>query len=730
MSPNFHPVMRRLLFSLILTLPFVARGQLSWFGDTSAQSGQSYTVGASGSYSSITIYKNGAYFASGAYGVGASTSDTGPATISYRADGSGSSGSTTIYRSVSISGPNHAPSASIGGDTSLTLSNGSATGSWSFSASDPDGNLSRWRVSLAPNVARWTTISGSSQSSSFSYTFTSAGTYTFNLDVEDTNGASASDSVTVTVLSAPQRYNLSVISGSGDGSYLANETAYISANSPPSDYEFWHWKKNYGPGSLWYDWQSSTDFAMGAGDAEVEAVYQVITHYLSVINGTGSGYYASGSSVHIVANPAPAGQHFTGWSLDSGHGSFQDASSPDTYFNSSAWDSTVRANYAVTEYSLTVLGGSGSGSYAPGQVVEIRANNAPSGTTFSYWSISGPGSVQQSTSMLTRFTMGSGNATVTAIYDTLYLLTVINGTINGGQGPFSVVSGHNVTLQANSPASGYRFTQWTLSGPGSIASPTSSTSGFTTGTGDATVTANYELLPAPPSIVTPPQSTVTSVGGTVGFSATVAGAPTPTLQWKRDGTVVGSGATLTLSSVQTGDAGSYTLTASNINGSVTSSPATLVVVTTSPQNRTAATGSTVVFSVGIAGPGTATFQWRKGGGNLSDGGTVSGSTTATLTLTAVQPAAAGNYDVMVTNGATSLTTAAATLTVTARDPNADDDHDGVSNGVELALGLNPDDPTDVTVQIFSYDNINQINDDAGGTYIKDEEGNIKEVQPK
>lgn len=151
MNSKFFKAMRCLvLFTLLL--PLVMRANLAWFGNTSAQSGQSYTVGASGSYQSITIYKNGYYFASGSYGVSGTTSDTGPATISYQANGSGSYGSDTTYRSVSISGPNHAPSASIGGNTSLTLSSGSATGSWSFSAGDTDGNLYRWRVSLAPNT--------------------------------------------------------------------------------------------------------------------------------------------------------------------------------------------------------------------------------------------------------------------------------------------------------------------------------------------------------------------------------------------------------------------------------------------------------------------------------------------------------------------------------------------------------------------------------------------------
>ena len=63
------------------------------------------------------------------------------------------------------------------------------------------------------------------------------------------------------------------------------------------------------------------------------------------------------------------------------------------------------------------------------------------------------------------------------------------------------------------------------------------------------------------------------------------------------------------------------------------------------------------------------------------------------------------------------------------DPNADDDGDGVSNSLETALGLNPYDPADVSVSIYTYDKINQLKTGPGGQYIKDAEGNIKQVLP-
>jgi hypothetical protein len=86
-------------------------------------------------------------------------------------------------------------------------------------------------------------------------------------------------------------------------------------------------------------------------------------------------------------------------------------------------------------------------------------------------------------------------------------------------------------------------------------------------------------------------------------------------------------------------------------------------ITDQPDDYTACTNTTATFTVGIIGDG-ATFQWYKDGvGALSDGGNVSGATTATLTLSNVSTADAGDYYVIVSLGTTNLTSDMATLTV-------------------------------------------------------------------
>lgn len=82
----------------------------------------------------------------------------------------------------------------------------------------------------------------------------------------------------------------------------------------------------------------------------------------------------------------------------------------------------------------------------------------------------------------------------------------------------------------------------------------------------------------------------------------------------------------------------------------------------SPLNQTVIAGAGATFSVNATGPGLS-YQWRKNGVNLGDGGNASGATTSCLTLSSVQTSDAASYDVLVTNSDGTAASAAATLTV-------------------------------------------------------------------
>lgn len=100
-------------------------------------------------------------------------------------------------------------------------------------------------------------------------------------------------------------------------------------------------------------------------------------------------------------------------------------------------------------------------------------------------------------------------------------------------------------------------------------------------------------------------------------------------------------------------------------------------ITTQPAGGTAIAGMDFNLRVSATGGGL-TYQWRKGGSNIS------GATNATLVLSSVTTAAAGNYDVVISNTAGTTTSSSVALSVT--DPNTDSDGDGLPNLSETALG--------------------------------------------
>ncbi|MDB6108682.1 MAG: hypothetical protein JWR69_432, partial [Pedosphaera sp.] len=179
-----------------------------------------------------------------------------------------------------------------------------------------------------------------------------------------------------------------------------------------------------------------------------------------------------------------------------------------------------------------------------------------------------------------------------------------------------------------------------------------------------------------PVITSQPASRTNNAGTTATFAVTVSGTAPLSYQWKKGALTLSdggniSGATspiLTLTGVSAAEAASYTVFISNAVGNATSIAATLTVIdppviTSQPLGRTNNAGTTATFTV--AATGTApSYQWFKNGTNsLSDTGNVSGSTSNVLTLAGVFGADRGEYTVVVSNAAGTLTSSNATLVV-------------------------------------------------------------------
>jgi len=177
-------------------------------------------------------------------------------------------------------------------------------------------------------------------------------------------------------------------------------------------------------------------------------------------------------------------------------------------------------------------------------------------------------------------------------------------------------------------------------------------------------------------ITSQPQSLTVTNGSHAGFSVTVSGTAPLVYQWQKDGmdltdggNVSGSATTnLLLSLTTTNDAANYTVIITNAWGNVTSSVASLTVlsppvITQQPTNQVVVAGGTVSLSVTADGTAPLVYRWQKDGMDLTDGGNVSGSATTNLFLNSTTTNDAGNYTVIVTNAWGNVTSSVASLTI-------------------------------------------------------------------
>ncbi len=87
------------------------------------------------------------------------------------------------------------------------------------------------------------------------------------------------------------------------------------------------------------------------------------------------------------------------------------------------------------------------------------------------------------------------------------------------------------------------------------------------------------------------------------------------------------------------------------------------VFTAQPQTRTNTAGSSATFNASATGTPPLSYQWLFNGVSLANGSRINGATSNTLTISYVQWTDAGNYALVVSNTAGSVTSSVATLTV-------------------------------------------------------------------
>ena len=242
----------------------------------------------------------------------------------------------------------------------------------------------------------------------------------------------------------------------------------------------------------------------------VTALNAVIESTPSTDNGDGSSSATveQGSAVTVTANPAPEGQEFTGWNVTA-QGEDATTSSttePTLQVNVGASDVTVEPLYAAAEpVEPVIVQPTAGGAISDPQRTE-------EGDNFKYVFNLTPAAGYKIDSFTAKKTNGSSigelsneNKTIsfTVPKDNSETITVTAAlslaphtlTVASGSGTGQYTMGETVQIAANAPQAGWRFTKWTVSGSGTIASETATQTTFTMGDTDAAVTANYEQIP-------------------------------------------------------------------------------------------------------------------------------------------------------------------------------------------------------------------------------------------
>jgi uncharacterized protein YkwD len=364
--------------------------------------------------------------------------------------------------------------------------------------------------------------------------------------------------------------------------------------------------------------------------------------------GKGTFTYDAGTVVSLVATP-DAGYRFVNWTGDVDTVENVNAASTRITINA---DYSITANFEripVTYHALTV-GVSGSGStspavgqhtYAAGTVVPIIAT-PPCDYSFVNWTgdvdtIADVNSFQTTITMNGDYFITANFAKITVTYYTLTVAVSGSGSTSPAVGQHTYAAGTVVPIIAT-PASGYRFVNWT----GNVGTITNVNAASTTITmsGAYSITANFQAIPsgqynltisstAGGSVTTPGEGTFTRDAGAVVSLVATPATGYHFVNWTGNvGTIVNVNAastTITMSGAysitanfQATPSGQYNLTISSTSGGS---------VTTPGEGTFTRDAGTVVSLVATPATGYHFVNWT---GNV---GTVANVNAASTTIT-------------------------------------------------------------------------------------------------
>jgi hypothetical protein len=305
-----------------------------------------------------------------------------------------------------------------------------------------------------------------------------------------------------------------------------------------------------------------------------------------------------------------------------------------------------------------------SGAAIPGAVASTYTTAATSGTD--------NGAVFTVTVSNVAGTATSAAATLNVHVGPTITLQPVSQTVNAGQTvTFSVAAmgTHPMTYQwylngaAIAGATANFYTTQAVSSTNSGAAYTVTVTNIvgTTTSAPAVLTVNVA-----PTISAQPMSQTVTAPAMAAFSVIAAGTSPLAYQWYLNGAPIAGAvsSTYTTGATTGNNSGAvYTVTITNVAGSVSSTAAALTVnvtpsITTQPASQTVNAGQAATFFVAATGTSPLSYQWYK------SGILIPGATSRFYTTPATASGGSGvAYTVAVSNVAGSVTSSAATLTV-------------------------------------------------------------------
>jgi hypothetical protein len=279
-------------------------------------------------------------------------------------------------------------------------------------------------------------------------------------------------------------------------------------------------------------------------------------------------------------------------------------------------------------------------------------------------------------------TTGGGiHQTIATVPGTIYTVSLDLATTPNGSGvapPGNFAFGSVNTPLAQATAS-TTFTLITFTVMATSSSTLVDITGCPNSSVQQLIINNVEIYPTPGNTGVPasiasqpsPAISTNALAGSVTLSATGGGTFPLSYQWQFDGTNI-AGATagsLTLTNIQTTNAGRYSIIITNQFGSATSAVAYVIVPVGPPvilnnPNLTSYAGGVLTLTPIISGlPPFSYEQWYYQSNTLSAESALAGDTNATVTISPTTTNSAGLYSLAVSNTSGAITGLVANLTI-------------------------------------------------------------------